>query len=161
MPATDSREVRTVEKHRQVRRAGGPTLLAGVARRIAQREVERRAVITTEPAMARHLRRAEPTGRGGGVSDLRARLQTLTPAERVAHLTPGKAVRITREFAGLSQLALAARAGLAQGTLSAIESGKATLGAERAKRLALALGVHPAALLFPDWPESTSGKRRP
>ena len=84
----------------------------------------------------------------------------LSSAERVAHLTPGKAVRITREFAGLSQIALAARAGLAQGTLSAIESGKATLGAERAKRLALALGVHPAALLFPDWPEPTGNKRR-
>jgi transcriptional regulator with XRE-family HTH domain len=77
----------------------------------------------------------------------------LTPAQRVAHLTPGQAVRITRDFAELSQAELASRAGLAQGTLSAIESGKANLGAERAKRLARALGVHPAALLFPVWPE--------
>jgi transcriptional regulator with XRE-family HTH domain len=77
----------------------------------------------------------------------------LSPAVPVARLTPGQAVRITREFAELSQSELAVRAGLAQGTLSAIETGKAALGAERAKRLARALGVHPAALLFPVWPE--------
>jgi transcriptional regulator with XRE-family HTH domain len=60
-------------------------------------------------------------------------------------------VRITREFALLSQSDLAKRAGLAQGTLSAIESGRSTLGVERAKRLAIALRVHPSALLFPNW----------
>lgn len=60
-------------------------------------------------------------------------------------------MRITREFALLSQSDLAKRAGLAQGTLSAIESGKLTLGVERAKRLAIALSVHPSALLFPSW----------
>ena len=75
----------------------------------------------------------------------------MSPAERVATLTPGQAVRITREFAELSQVALAKRAGLTQGTVSAIESGKAELGKKRAERLARALGVHPAALMFPDW----------
>jgi len=75
----------------------------------------------------------------------------VSPAERVAKLTPGQAVRITREFAELSQVALAKRAGLTQGTISAIESGKAELGKKRAERLARALGVHPAALMFPDW----------
>jgi transcriptional regulator with XRE-family HTH domain len=75
----------------------------------------------------------------------------LSPAEPAAQLTPGQAVRVTREFAALSQIDLAKRAGLSQGTLSAIETGKATLGVERARRLARALKVHPAALLFPDW----------
>ena len=104
--------------------------------------------------MARHLPSTGGTGHRGGGRDLRARLrpENLTRADPVARLTPGRAVRITREFAELTQSELARRAGLAQGTLSAIESGKATLGAERARRLARALGVHPAALLFPDWP---------
>ena len=99
----------------------------------------------------RAKRLAGPAGASGRGAD-RKGLQALKPAAPVAHLTPGKAVRITREFAALSQVALARKAGLAQGTLSAIETGKATLGVERAKRLARALGVHPAALLFPDWP---------
>jgi transcriptional regulator with XRE-family HTH domain len=69
----------------------------------------------------------------------------------LVRLTPGQSVRITREFAELSQSELAKRAGLAQGTLSAIEAGKVALGVERAKRLARALKVHPAALLFADY----------
>jgi transcriptional regulator with XRE-family HTH domain len=59
-------------------------------------------------------------------------------------------VRITREFAELSQFELAQLAGLTQATVSAIETGKTALGVTRAKRLAEAMKVHPAALLFPD-----------
>ena len=99
------------------------------------------------------MKTAGRKGRGSGGPDLRARLRTLSPAKPVAHLTPGQAVRITREFAALSQIDLARSAGLTQGTLSAIETGRAALGAERARRLARALKVHPAALLFPDWTE--------
>jgi transcriptional regulator with XRE-family HTH domain len=59
-------------------------------------------------------------------------------------------VRITREFANLSQIELAAGAGLTQATVSAIETGKTALGVVRAKRLAEAMKIHPAALLFPE-----------
>jgi transcriptional regulator with XRE-family HTH domain len=59
-------------------------------------------------------------------------------------------VRITRKFAELSQVELASLAGLTQATVSAIETEKTNLGAVRAKRLAEAMRVHPAALLFPD-----------
>jgi transcriptional regulator with XRE-family HTH domain len=48
-----------------------------------------------------------------------------------------------RELAGL--------AGIAQSTISAIETDRVKLGAERAKTLARALKVHPAVLLFPGW----------
>ena len=74
-----------------------------------------------------------------------------TPAQRYANLTPGEAVRVTRDLQELTQSELAARAGLSQPILSAIEKGRISLGVERAKRLARALRVHPAVLLFPDW----------
>lgn len=43
------------------------------------------------------------------------------------------------------------RTGIAQSTISAIETDRIKLGAERAKTLARALHVHPAVLLFPGW----------
>ncbi len=66
-------------------------------------------------------------------------------------LTPGEAVRMARELNEISQNSLAAISGLSQATISGIENGKISLGAERAKMLARALNVHPAVLLFPDW----------
>ena len=72
-------------------------------------------------------------------------------ARRYAGLTPGDTVRVTRELQELTQSELADRASLSQPILSAIEKGRISLGVERAKRLARALHVHPAVLLFPDW----------
>jgi len=66
-------------------------------------------------------------------------------------LSPGNAVRIAREILGLSQNALAAKCKIPQATISGIETGKIALGVERTKKLAIALGVHPAVLLFPQW----------
>jgi transcriptional regulator with XRE-family HTH domain len=77
---------------------------------------------------------------------------------RVA-LTPGDAVRIARELQELTQAELAAASGLAQGTISSIESGRVTLGAGRAEKLARALEVHPAVLLWPNWDEGAGSKR--
>ena len=99
--------------------------------------------------MARRLPSAERTGHGGGGPDLAARLLDTSPAETLVQLTPGQMLRITREFAELSQDELAEMAGLTQATISSIESGRVTLGLERAKRLAQAMHVHPASLLFP------------
>jgi transcriptional regulator with XRE-family HTH domain len=77
------------------------------------------------------------------------------PSQTYAHLTVGDAVRVTRELQEFTQAELAERAGLSQpiisGIESGIESGRLVLGVERAKRLARALRVHPAVLLFPDW----------
>jgi transcriptional regulator with XRE-family HTH domain len=66
-------------------------------------------------------------------------------------LSVGQSVRIARELNELSQNELAERAGIAQSTISAIETDRVKLGAERAKALARALRVHPAVLLFPGW----------
>jgi len=63
----------------------------------------------------------------------------------------GQSVRIARELNELSQNELAECTGIAQSTISAIETNRIKLGAERAKTLARALNVHPAVLLFPGW----------
>ncbi len=69
---------------------------------------------------------------------------------RVA-LTPGDSVRLARELQEMTQAELAAGSGIPQGTISSIENGRVTLGAERAEKLARALKVHPAVLLWPNW----------
>jgi transcriptional regulator with XRE-family HTH domain len=66
-------------------------------------------------------------------------------------LRPGEMVRLLRQKNELTQADLAARSGLTQSTISSIENGRAQLGVERAKSLARALHVHPAALVFPGW----------
>jgi transcriptional regulator with XRE-family HTH domain len=73
------------------------------------------------------------------------------PARSRRALSIGQSVRIARELNELSQNELAERTGIAQSTISAIETNRIKLGAERAKMLARALHVHPAVLLFPGW----------
>jgi transcriptional regulator with XRE-family HTH domain len=76
------------------------------------------------------------------------------PARVRVTLTPGDSVRIAREIQEMTQAELAAASGVPQPTISSIESGRATLGAERAEKLARALSVHPAVLLWPQWRET-------
>jgi transcriptional regulator with XRE-family HTH domain len=73
------------------------------------------------------------------------------PAKRRGHLTPGRALKIVRELQGMTQNELAAKSGLDQSVISALEHGRSQLGIERAKKLARALQVHPAVLVFADW----------
>jgi transcriptional regulator with XRE-family HTH domain len=73
------------------------------------------------------------------------------PEKRHARLTVGEMLRMTREFAELTQAELQKRSGVPQTAISAIEHDRLPLGAERARRLGDALGIHPGALLFPDW----------
>jgi transcriptional regulator with XRE-family HTH domain len=74
-----------------------------------------------------------------------------SPAKARRQLSVGQSVRIARELNELSQNELAGLTGIAQSTISAIETDRVKLGAERAKTLARALKVHPAVLLFPGW----------
>ncbi len=67
------------------------------------------------------------------------------------NLSPGDSIRVAREILGWSQNDLAKKCKIPQSTISGIESDRIALGVERAKKLAVALGVHPAVLLFPDW----------
>jgi ribosome-binding protein aMBF1 (putative translation factor) len=66
-------------------------------------------------------------------------------------LSPGDAVRVGREVQEMTQAELAAASGIQASTISAIERGRVKLGVERAERLARALKVHPAVLLWPNW----------
>jgi transcriptional regulator with XRE-family HTH domain len=74
-------------------------------------------------------------------------------------LTPGDSVRVARELQEMTQAELAETSGIPQPTISSIESGRVTLGAERAEKLARALRVHPAVLLWPNWNEHAGPKR--
>ncbi len=78
------------------------------------------------------------------------------PARARVQLSPSDAVRVTRELQEMSQVDLANASGISQPTISSIESGRVSLGAERAEKLARALRVHPAVLLWPQWDVSAS-----
>jgi transcriptional regulator with XRE-family HTH domain len=87
--------------------------------------------------------------------------KTYVPARARVILTPGDAVRVAREAQGMTQAELAAASGLTQPTLSSLEGGRASLGAERAEKLARALRVHPAVLLWPNgWDVANAPRRR-
>ncbi len=74
-----------------------------------------------------------------------------SPAKRYAHLSIGEGLRVLRELQEMTQAQLAAMTGIPQAAISAIENGRLSLGLDRAKKLALALKVHPAVIAFPDW----------
>jgi transcriptional regulator with XRE-family HTH domain len=74
-------------------------------------------------------------------------------------LSPGDSVRVIRELQEMTQTQLAEASGIPQPTISSIESGRVTLGAERAEKLAIALKVHPAVLLWPNWEERSPSKK--
>ena len=72
-------------------------------------------------------------------------------ARRRVEVSVGESLRIVRELQGFSQNELAARTGIPQSTLSALERGRVNLGVARAKTLARVLKVHPSVLVFPGW----------
>ena len=78
-------------------------------------------------------------------------MKTYRPAKKRVAVSVGESVRIIRELQDLSQNELAARTGIPQATISAIENGRVRLGVERAKVLARALRCHPGVLVFPGW----------
>ena len=81
------------------------------------------------------------------------------PARVRVRLSPGDAVRIARDLQEMTQAELAVASGVPQSTISSIERGRATLGAQRAEKLARALRVHPAVLLWPDWDVEVESRR--
>lgn len=68
-----------------------------------------------------------------------------------AKVSPGEALKILRELQELSQNALAKKTGILQSNISALENGTTQMGRNSAIKLAKALRVHPAVLLFPDY----------
>ena len=82
--------------------------------------------------------------------------QDFSPSKKRIRITQGEMLRLIREKNELSQNELAEKSGLTQSTLSSLENDRVSLGVERAKVLARALGVHPAVLVFPDWDEAAA-----
>jgi len=78
-------------------------------------------------------------------------MKQFRPAKKRIEVSVGESVRIVRELQDLSQNQLAELTGIPQGTISAIENDRVSLGVERAKVLAKALKCHPAVLVFPGW----------
>lgn len=89
----------------------------------------------------------------------RSRSAKYVPARVRVALSPGDSVRVARELQEMTQAQLAEATGIPQPTLSSIEHGRATLGAERAEKLARALKVHPAVLLWPNWDVEAESRR--
>lgn len=66
-------------------------------------------------------------------------------------LTPGDTIKQLRELQGLSQNDFSELTGIPQSNISAVENGMRQIGRERAVVFAIALKVHPAVILFPDF----------
>ncbi len=90
---------------------------------------------------------------------MRATKKEYVPAVPRVRLTPGGMVRVARETHEMTQAELSKKSGIPQPAISAIESGRESLGIERAEKLAIALRVHPAVLVWPSW-NATAAKKR-
>lgn len=67
-------------------------------------------------------------------------------------LSPGEMLATIRKLQRLTQTQLAEKTQMTQANISSMESGRQQIGRERAIVLAKALRVHPAVILFPDYP---------
>lgn len=74
------------------------------------------------------------------------------PERRHAVLSGGEVMTMLRQAKGWTQEELARRSGIAATNISRLENGHLDLGKQRAIALAKAFGVHPATLMFPDFP---------
>jgi|CZKU01.1.fsa_nt_gi transcriptional regulator with XRE-family HTH domain len=83
-----------------------------------------------------------------------ASIKKARPTRVRIKMTPGEMVRTTRVLQEMSPLDLAKAAGITRSILAAIEDGRTPLGVKRAERLARALRVHPAVLVWPQWEAS-------
>jgi transcriptional regulator with XRE-family HTH domain len=71
-------------------------------------------------------------------------------------ITSGKVIKARRLTLGLTQSNIAEMTGMKTTFISAIENDKRTLGVQSAIRLAVAIGLHPSSILFPNGVEMDS-----
>lgn len=69
-----------------------------------------------------------------------------------ATLSAGETIAMLRELKGWTQEELAEQSGIAATNISRLENGHMDLGKQRSIALAEAFDVHPATLMFPDFP---------
>ena len=109
--------------------------------------------MTVVTITARDYRRSRPTSSTDldGLHPSDFDTSDNVPATLGEPVTPGRMLRALRELAELTQAELGARTGIGQTTISSLESGRETIGVERAERLAEELGVHPGVIAFAGW----------
>ena len=73
------------------------------------------------------------------------------PARQHARVSSGEVIRILREKKEWTQEELARRSGISASNLSMLENDRVDIGKKRAEQLALAFGVHPAIIMFPEY----------
>lgn len=78
-------------------------------------------------------------------------LKSFVEARVHVKVSPAEALKIIRELQEVSQNELARKTGISQSNISALENGSIEMGKNIALKLAKALKVHPAVLLFPDY----------
>jgi len=81
-----------------------------------------------------------------------------TPAKQHAVLTMGEVVKMLRELKGWTQEYLAKVCGINAKNISMLESNRLDIGKKRALQLAIAFGVHPAIIMFPEYESEAIGK---
>ena len=67
-------------------------------------------------------------------------------------LSVGETISMLRELKGWTQEELAKKSGIASTNISRLENDHMDLGKQRAIALAKAFDIHPATLMFPDFP---------
>jgi transcriptional regulator with XRE-family HTH domain len=67
-------------------------------------------------------------------------------------MSPGEMVKTLRELKSWTQVDLAEKTGISQANISAIENDRIDIGKHRAITLAEAFSVHPASIMFSDYP---------
>jgi transcriptional regulator with XRE-family HTH domain len=65
-------------------------------------------------------------------------------------ITPGKVIRARRLSLGLTQKDLAELTGMQPTFISSVENDKRAIGVHSALKLAVAIGLHPTSILFPN-----------
>ena len=106
-------------------------------------DIPERVILFLEEEYGVSLRQTADDG-----EDVVNALETDWYKRTMAAMTPGKALRIYRENAGLTQAALGERiGGVPRQHISNMENGKRPIGKENAKRLAAALHVDYRVLL--------------
>jgi len=82
-----------------------------------------------------------------------------TESESKPKLTVGEVIRALRYSKEMFQMDLSRITGLEQKAVSQYETGKRTLNRTNAIKIAKALGVHPAQVMFPEyWADDTELK---
>ena len=84
----------------------------------------------------------------------RTRATDFVPAKPRVPLTTGEVIKMLRELKGWTQKELATRCGISPSNLSQLEHDRLEIGKKRAQQLAMAFGVHPAIIMFPEYEAS-------